>query len=545
MRRTTKRNVTAKVGAVVAAGTVAVGTAAAALLAPHATAALNTASATTEADATVRTDKGLVRGTIAADHRTFQGIPYAAPPVGELRWRSPQPAAAWTGVRDATKPGPLCAQTGDHLGSGSLSEDCLNLNVTTPAEVSPGKTLPVLVWVHGGSFKDGGGSLYGARRLAVQGNAVVVTINYRLGVFGFLAHPALDKGGELSGDYGLQDQQAALRWVRRNAAAFGGDARNVTLVGESSGAISTCAHLTAPGSAGLFQRAIMQSAPCTAPWSPSLAMGNNPRPRAQAERDGVALAGRLGLGTAPSAAQLRKVGVEALLKAAGDPAQPGFGPVVGGPVLPIAPARAIATGRFHRVPVLVGINHDEERMHVWGIEMAKYGKAIPADAYEDEIRAAFGADAAKVLARYPLNHFPSASQALATALTDAEFARPVLDTQTALSRRVPTYAFEFADADAPWFSGFPKPYPMGAYHAAELPYLFESAGVEPLDAAQQKLSDKMIGYWTRFARTGSPAWTRFTPARPYIQSLAPGEDGIKPTPFARDHHYAFWASLDR
>ncbi|NDU73866.1 carboxylesterase family protein [Actinomadura sp. DSM 109109] len=512
----------------------------------------STAARSTAAEgATVRTDKGLIRGAVTGDHRTFLGIPYAAPPVGRLRWRSPQPSAAWTGVRDATRPGAMCAQSGDHLGQGSDAEDCLYLNVTTPAGVAPGKRLPVLVWVHGGSFKDGGGGLYGARRLAVQGQAVVVTINYRLGVFGFLAHRALDRGRNASGDFGLEDQQAALRWVRRNAAAFGGDPGNVTLAGESSGAISTCAHLTSPGSAGLFGRAIIQSAPCTAPRTPSMALANNPRPRAQAEREGEALVQRLELGAEPVAGRLRQVPVKDLLKAAADPGQPGFGPVVGGPVLPEDPARAIAGGRFHRVPVLAGTNHDEERMHVWGLEMAKYGGAIPADAYDDEARAAFGDHAAKVMARYPLGRYASASQALATALTDAEYARHALDTYKALSRRVPAYAYEFADAGAPWFAGVGKPYPMGAYHAAELPYLFETGGTEPLNEVQRPLSDQMIGYWARFARTGdpngsaAPAWKHFTAAAPYVQSLAPGEHGTGPAAFARDHDYAFWTSIDR
>lgn len=509
------------------------------------------AGSTAAVSATVRTDKGLVRGAVAGDHRTFSGIPYAAPPVGQSRWRSPQPAAAWTGVRDATKPGALCAQSGDHLGQGSDVEDCLYLNVTTPAGVASGKRLPVLVWVHGGSFKDGGGGLYGARRLAVQGRAVVVTINYRLGVFGFLAHPALDQGRNASGDFGLQDQQAALRWVRSNAAAFGGDPGNVTLAGESSGAVSTCAQLTAPGSAGLFDRAITQSAPCTAPQAPSMALANNPRPRAQAERDGEALVQRLNLRAEPTAGRLRQVPVQDLLKAAADPAQPGFGPVVGGPVLPEDPARAIAGGRFHRVPVLAGTDHDEERMHVWGLEMAKYGGPVPAGAYDDEIRAAFGDHAAKVLARYPLGRYSSASEALATALTDAEYAKPALDTYKALSRRVPIHAYEFADSGAPWFAGVGKPYAMGAYHAAELPYLFETTGTEPLTEAQRPLSDQMIGYWTRFARTGdpngsaAPAWKHFASADPYVQSLAPGEHGIKPAALARDHDYAFWTSIDR
>ncbi|MEV0202717.1 carboxylesterase/lipase family protein [Nonomuraea sp. NPDC050691] len=510
---------------------------------------MNTSAAAADSEALVRTDRGPVRGVVTEDHRSFLGIPYAATPVGELRWRAPRPAPAWTRPRQAATPGPMCAQTGDHLGAGSTSEDCLYLNVTTPRARAEQK-LPVMVWLHGGSFKDGAGHLYDARRLAVQGNVIVVTVNYRLGAFGFLAHPALHDADGLSGNYGLADQQAALGWVRRNAAAFGGDPRNVTLFGESSGAIAVCAHLAAPGSAGLFHRAILNSAPCTAPWAPSLAMANNPRPRSQAERDGQALAGRLNLGGSPTARQLRAVPTGELLKAASDPAQPGFGPVTGGAFLPLDPARAVTTGRFHRVPVLYGVNRHEERMHVWGLEMAKYQGPIPADRYDDEVRAAFGSHAGEVLARYPLSAYASPSQALATALTDSEYARPALDTGKALSRHVPTYAFEFADPSAPWFAAFPKPYDMGAYHAADLPYLFDVGYNQPLTDQQRLLADHMIGYWTRFARTGdpngsgAPAWRPFTAARPSVQSLAPGEGGIEPAGFARDHHYDFWTSLD-
>ncbi|GAA4965417.1 para-nitrobenzyl esterase [Nonomuraea thailandensis] len=510
---------------------------------------LSPSAAAADSEALVRTDRGPVRGILAEDHRSFLGIPYAAPPVGELRWRAPRPAPAWTQPRQATTPGPMCAQTGDHLGAGSTSEDCLYLNVTTPRTRAEQK-LPVMVWLHGGSFKDGAGHLYDARRLAVQGNVIVVSVNYRLGAFGFLAHPALRDTDGLSGNYGLADQQAALRWVRRNAAAFGGDPRNVTLFGESSGAIAVCAHLAAPGSAGLFHRAILQSAPCTAPWSPSLAMASNPRPLAQAERDGRALAKRLGLGDSATARQLRAVPADKLLQAASDVAQPGFGPAVGGAFLPLDPARAVATGRFARVPVLYGINRHEERMHVWGLEMAKYQGPIPADRYDEEVRAAFGANADKILARYPLSAYASPSQALASALTDAEYARPALDTGKALSRHTRAYAYEFADPAAPWFAAFPKPYDMGAYHAADLPYLFDVGYNQPLTDPQRHLADHVIGYWTRFARTGdpngsgAPAWHPFTTARPHVQSLAPGDDGIKPADFARDHRYDFWTSLN-
>jgi para-nitrobenzyl esterase len=190
--------------------------------------------------AVVRVEDGLVRGTVADDHRLFQGIPYAAPPVGERRWGSPRPAEPWDGVRDATEAGSPCAQGGDFIGDvPSAEEDCLYLNVTTPrsAGSDTDRQLPVMVWIHGGGFMWGSGGIYGAEKLATQGDVVVVTFNYRLGLFGFLAHPALDGGPaeHLSGNLGIEDQQAALRWVRENAAAFGGDPDNVTLFGESAG----------------------------------------------------------------------------------------------------------------------------------------------------------------------------------------------------------------------------------------------------------------------------------------------------------------------
>jgi para-nitrobenzyl esterase len=202
-----------------------------------------------QSDAVVKTSDGAVRGTVTADYRGFDGIPYAEPPVGRRRWAPPQPKQAWAGTRDATEPAGSCPQTAGFLGDpASDNEDCLYLNVTTPRNAGA-KKLPVMFWIHGGGFYSGSGSLYGAQRLATKGNVIVVTLNYRLGVLGFLAHPALDGDGNggggagKSGDYGLQDQQAALRWVHDNAAAFGGDAGNVTLFGESAGGVSTCSHL--------------------------------------------------------------------------------------------------------------------------------------------------------------------------------------------------------------------------------------------------------------------------------------------------------------
>lgn len=210
--------------------------------------------------AIVQTDKGAVRGSIVNGVRVFMGIPFAAPPVGPLRFSAPKPAAAWTGVRDAMQAGPACPQTGPPVQNAT--EDCLFLNVWAPVNASK---LPVLVFLYGGGFVLGTGAAYDGSLLAATGKVIVVTMNYRNGILGFLANAALDSHGTLTGNYGIEDQQTALHWVQRNIGNFGGEPRNVTLGGESAGAMSTCANLAAPNSNGTFVRAIVESGPCAAP----------------------------------------------------------------------------------------------------------------------------------------------------------------------------------------------------------------------------------------------------------------------------------------
>ncbi|MFJ3728811.1 carboxylesterase/lipase family protein [Streptomyces sp. NPDC090045] len=501
------------------------------------TAAAATSVAADRGDASsVRTDKGLVRGTLTDSVRTFQGIPYAAPPTGDRRWAPPAPAKRWSGVRNATEPGSACPQAGTlpPLGPKSDNENCLFLNVTTPRSATA-KPRPVMVYLHGGDHTDGTGAMHGARRLAAQGDVVVVTVNYRLGALGYLAHPDLEGRRGESGNYGFLDQQAALRWVQRNATAFGGDPDKVTLFGESAGGYSTCAHLVAPSSAGLFDRVIQQSAPCT-----NAAMGQ--RSRADALADGQKAATEI--------TDWRTATAENLVKPFGE--GPQYGPVYGGKVLPRTPQEAFASGRVNKVPVLQGINRHEERARVYGLELSK--RATDPEArieeadYRFHLEREFGSESAAVIAaHYPFSdHGNSPALALAAALTDANWARHTVETGRALSVHVPTYTYEFAATDVPWYSdpNFPKPgFEAGAGHTFELPYLFELDAFDSLTPAQQDLSNRMIRIWTDFARTGKADWKPGTPAALNAQSLGSGPDSIRPVDFAKEHQYDFWKSL--
>lgn len=502
---------------------------------------------TSASPAVVRTDAGLVRGVVSAGYRSFQGIPYAAPPVGSLRWAMPEAPAPWAGVRDATKPGNACPQAPFFGTKASNTEDCLYLNVTTPRRTG-GRHLPVLVWIHGGGYSSGAGADFDAAKMATRGGVVVVTINYRFSVFGMLAHPALNgaSGQQLSGNFWFADQQAALRWVHRNAAAFGGNAGNVTVAGESAGALSVCAHLTAPGSAGLFQRAIVQSAPCTltTQWPNAAAGSWLPRDRATAESYGEAVAAKLGCrDMATAAACLRAVPESTLLAATNGGFR--YGPVVGGGLLPISPAQALATGRFRRVPVMEGFSRDEYRFFTAAVELWTGHPLTPAD-YAPQLATTFDpTTTAAVLAHYPLRDYSSTSVALSTIWTSYTWACPALETARLLSERVPTYTYEFADENAPWIPGVPAPsFPTGAYHSSEEQYLFPAG-------SEGGLSDQMVGYWTKFAHTGdpnghgTPAWMPFDTTFQWVQQLAPGPGGIRPIDdVGREHQCDFWSTTE-
>ncbi|MDT5254124.1 MAG: para-nitrobenzyl esterase [Mycobacterium sp.] len=494
----------------------------------------------------VRTSMGSVRGMVASDYRLFQGIPYAAPPVGPLRWQLPRPAARWSGMLDASKAGPQCMQdTGrDPRVGRPTSENCLTLNVWTPARGQHGDKRPVMVWIHGGGFVNGTGDIYYSRRLAAKGHIVVVTINYRLGALGFLAHPSLGPPGGV-GNYGLADQQAALRWVRDNIAVFGGDPRKVTIAGESAGGMSVCDHLVAPGSAGLFRAAIIQSAPCQA--QADLATG---------QRHSVDYAAAAGCrNPATVAVCLRALPATTLDRPPwyyfiGD-SDALSGPVTGTAMLPDTPIAGLAAGRAARVPVLMGINHDEFTMFA-ALRYTRLGRGVRSAEYPHVLADIFGADGGPVLAHYPPGHYGGdVSLAYSAAVTDGVFACTTDRLADSLSRNAPVYAYEFDDPHAPAPETLrDAPFPVGASHSLELRYLFSVGGAPRLDAAQQILSDQMISYWSHFVTSGAPkaAGLPDWPAQAdgadqnFWMSLRPGGSGVI-TNFEAAHQCPFWASL--
>lgn len=496
----------------------------------------------------VRTHDGLVRGLRTTLAREFLGIPYAAPPVGSLRWRPPKPAARWRGVRPARKFGANCAQTGS-IGTGvlatSTAENCLFLNVYTPRAVRPGSRrpgLPVMVWIHGGGFTGGAGKIYDGAVIAKKGRVIVVTINYRLNAFGFLALSSLDsERGNSSGDYGLMDQQAALRWVRANARAFGGNPRNVTIFGESAGGASVCANMASPTAFGLFRRAIAESG-CLFPAQPKKA----------ADQQGAALAASLGCThPASAAACLRRKPASAILKA---DAAGSWGPVVSRPTLPKAPITAFLTGRYDHVPLLQGTNHDEGRFFV-GLEFDLAGHPITKKQYPALIKGRFGAKVgAQVLAKYPLSGYRSPDLAYSAVFTDSSFSCPALGAD-ALAAGSGVYGYEFSDPNPPNDFGIKFTFPLGAAHSTELQYVFGRIPVfdsaPPFKPAQLALSNQFIGYWTRFAASGNPngrgapRWPKFTRGKPFMQELIPAATRPEPgAKFSAFHKCSFWLAVE-
>ena len=472
---------------------------------------LLTTGAWAEPARTVRLDTGRAAGVATGGVAAYLGMPYAAPPVGDLRWRPPRPAASWTGVRPAVAFAPACPQRGVSMPGEPpprTAEDCLYLNVWTPVSRSA-KPLPVLVWIHGGGWTNGATSLplYAGETLAAHG-VVVVSVAYRLGPLGFLAHPELSReDGASSGDYGLMDQIAALEWVRRDIAAFGGDPGRVTIAGQSAGAMSISLLVASPAAKGLFHRAIAQSGGVFEPLQ--LAPGYG---LAAAERDGQAYARAHGAG---SIADLRALPVEALLAGAA----PVSHPVVGARVLPLSPYEAYVAGRANPVPVLLGWNAEEARSltDLSGVRAASFA---------GDIAKAWGSLPPDLLAAYPFTDDASAATARVDFERDLRFGWDMWAWARLQARAgSPAYFYRFSRRPP-----FPPNGPQagwGAAHFAELWYMFGRLDQEPWAWTSQDraLSAAMLDYWTAFVRDGDPngpgrpAWPAFVEASPRILDL--------------------------
>ena len=448
----------------------------------------------------VTTDKGAVEGTASADHpriHIFKGIPYAAPPVGALRWKAPQPAASWTGVRKAVEFGARCMQ--GHIYNDMIfrdpgpSEDCLYLNVWTPAAPAQEK-LPVMVWIYGGGYSAGAASepRQDGENLARKG-VVVVSMNYRLGVFGFFVHPELAKesGHGSSGNYGLMDQTAALRWVHANIAAFGGDPGNVTIFGESAGSFSVSAQMASPLAQGLFQRAIGESG---AFFSTTLDL----KPLAKAEADDGKFAEAVG---APTLEALRAKPADELLKAALKQGGGGvrFAPDIDGWFFPETAYAIYAAGKQSHVPLLAGWNADE------GSARAIFKSDPPTAAnFAKRAKELYGDKTDAFLKLYPAASDEQAQRSAQDLAGDQFIAFSTwkwLEMQAATGKS-PEYRYEFDQAPPAPAGSVAR----GAYHSAEIEFVFGVLASKDLPWRPEdfKLSELMSTYWSNFAKTGDP-----------------------------------------
>jgi para-nitrobenzyl esterase len=468
----------------------------------------------------IRISSGQVAGFSPPDDpglKVYKGIPYVAPPVGDLRWKPPQPVKSWTGVRQATEPCAWCPQPGTLVfggRTGPQSEDCLGLNVYTRAK-DTGERLPVMVWLHGGGSTTGSGmALYYSGLNLTRKGVVLVAINYRLGPLGYMAHPDLSKesGRGLSGNYGFLDQIEALKWVKQNIAAFGGNPDNVTIFGESAGSTAVSRLLVSPLAQGLFHRAIAESG---GPFGQNRPLKEARQGLPSAEGLGLTVAEKLGCAAEPGAlACLRTKSPEEIIKEArpvGGLFGPGnkFGPIVDGWALPDDPGRLWLNKKIMPVPLLVGANADEGTIFMGEI------KVDTVDAYRLTVESFGGDRAADLLKLFPVQSDADVRQALNKLIAVSAFIAPAR-IMAGLDSQVQPKVFLYHFTRVP---PLPRLKPLGAFHAAEISYVFGILGPE-LGASEpdRVLSDRMSSYWTNFARTGDPngpglpAWPAYTPA---------------------------------
>jgi len=456
----------------------------------------------------VTIDSGKLAGIETAGMKSFLGIPYAAPPLGDLRWRAPQPVKAWQGIRQATNFGPVCRQIAEWIKMPQ-SEDCLTLNVWAPVRKAA-KPYPVLVWIHGGALRNGHGSEWGPEggKSVVQKGVILVSMNYRLGVFGFFAHPELaaEASDHSSGNQGFRDQIAALQWVKRNIAAFGGDPHRVTIAGESAGGSSVTALTVSPLAEGLFQRAIAESG----------VFGPLP-PKATAEKLGTELSEAL---NARHLADLRK-------RAADDLLQKGqAAPDLDGAVFTESPQQSFAAGHQNKVPLLLGWNADE------GLDLAPdaFGsKNITPALYQSQLHKIFGPEIPPVvLAQYPgktdAQAMVSAQRLVSDMIGLQHFGWATMQQKT---NTQPVYLYFYVHTPAEPSADQPCNYGCKAGHTAEIRFAYGHLWREARVWSQDDLvlQEQMLGYWTNFAKTGNPngqvlpEWPKFDGTPDTVQRL--------------------------
>jgi para-nitrobenzyl esterase len=526
---------------------------------PPATTEGGSPDGSTTSSLVVPTDKGMVQGSTAGGVRSFLGIPYAGTTAGDNRWKPPQPATAWTTTLKATTLGPICPQIDPSTMKYATTSDenCLSLNVWTP-DPAPTTPLPVMVWIFGGAFVFGssGAAPYNGNHLVPDGNVVVVSMNYRVGALGFLAHSALaaEDPGKASGNYGLLDQQAALKWVQTNIAAFGGDKNNVTIFGESAGGKSVCLHMLSPGSRGLFSKAIVESGLCLAPGLTLAAS------EAQGDRYATAMGCSADAGSSLSC--LRALPPTTIINgpATAPPQLPGglfyqdsstslsFQPNIDGTFLTDQPAALFAANKEAPVPVLQGSNTDEGIL----FQIAALGPYTSVTTETDYVAAltrTFGPNASMIAAQYPLAGgdagapaadsgapgdagaggvvaYATPDEALTHVTGDSLFVCQARRLERILSANAPkTYLYSFSGP----LTGVPIPQLQGvAFHSSELPYVFgNSYLLGSVPDAGASLVGAMEGYWTAFAKTGDPnggsnlMWPPYTTAGDQNINLEP------------------------
>jgi para-nitrobenzyl esterase len=501
----------------------------------------------------VQTKSGPVCGVTTNGQTSYLDIPYAAPPVGRLRWRSPQPVHPWTTTLPATQRSLACPTPSfPGFPPPASSENCLTLEVIKPAGAHPGQNLPVMYEIHGGGFlgeaqTDNGGNLVGA------GPVVYVYVRYRLGILGFLADKAL---GPHSGDYGLQDQQAGLRWVKRNIARFGGNPRNVTIFGESAGGASVCDQVASPTAKGLFEKGISISGfynfDANTIWWPADCKSKL-LTEAQAQRLGAAFAAKVGCGQARNvAACLRAVPVGTLLAKGGQFVKPFaggvIGPIVNGTTLTMPAGKAFKLGRVNRVKLMIGVGRDEFNGGVY-TNLVRTVVANTPGQYRRLVREQFRSRAAAVMRLYPLNRFPSPAPFIAyrTIMADAFSVCPALASDAALSKHIPVYAYEDDNSDNP--AGDTQP--LGALHSGINRLVHDPPG--SLDPNQLALQNQVLREWTGFAGVGrptvphTPLWSLYTaPGQPVMSYLPAGDSTLVPTStLTAEHHCGFWDAVNR